>query len=482
MSIESSPTIPRAPQSGEKVLIEISPEAVNQPASQPTDFRRFHALDSLRAAMVLLGIVVHAGLSYSHMPQSQLWPFKNAQATVVADAVMTASGLFRMPVFFVLAGFFAALIYEKRGRTGLLRDRFRRIALPFLVGWLTMFPLIRAGFVYANSRAVGLPPASAWAGVARTFRSGAVFAEASPIHLWFLEYLMIYYGLALAVLGVPRVRPWLLSVAHRFGKGPLGPALLTAGPLMATPMGLIPAPLSFVPEPVSLTAHAIAFTFGWALFGQSETLRGLGRRAGVCLILALGSLPIGGMALRLRCQVLPPGAFGALPPGAEQALASGPFPQLAMAPGSTAALGVGLGAQAVLACSSALTTWLLVVGVTGLFVRYLDRPIGGVRYVADASYWLYLAHFPLVVWIPIALGGLSLSAVSKLGLVVAASIGSLLAIREAGRLVTARFGIRPSRRARSRRVPRPREHQGDAPSGEGKVTLQPVASSTLATL
>ena len=64
------------------------------------------------------------------------------------------------------------------------------------------------------------------------------------------------------------------------------------------------------------------------------------------------------------------------------------------------------------------------------------------------------AHFPLVVWIPIALGGLSLSAVSKLGLVVAASIGSLLAIREAGRLVTARFGIRAPRRARLRRVPR----------------------------
>ena len=129
------------------------------------------------------------------------------------------------------------------------------------------------------------------------------------------------------------------------------------------------------------------------MFGQSETLRGLARRAGVCLILAIGSLLIGGMALRLRCQVLPPGAFGSLPPGAEQALASGPFPQLAIAPGSTAALGVGLGAQVVLACSSALTTWLLVVGLTGLIVRYLDRPIGGVRYLADASYWLYLRTF-----------------------------------------------------------------------------------------
>jgi len=86
--------------------------------------------------MMLLGIVVHAGLSYSHMPRSALWPFKDARATVVADVAMTASGLFRMPVFFLLAGFFAALLYEKRGRAGLLRDRLKRIALPFLAGWV----------------------------------------------------------------------------------------------------------------------------------------------------------------------------------------------------------------------------------------------------------------------------------------------------------------------------------------------------------
>ena len=66
-------------------MIDASTEAVNQVASQLTDSGRFHALDSLRAAMMLLGIVVHAGLWYSHMPRSRLWPFKNAQATVVAD-------------------------------------------------------------------------------------------------------------------------------------------------------------------------------------------------------------------------------------------------------------------------------------------------------------------------------------------------------------------------------------------------------------
>lgn len=91
---------------------------------------RYHAMDSLRAAMMLLGIVLHAGLSYTHMPRSPIWPFRDARSSVVCDAVMMASGLFRMPVFFMVAGFFAALIHQRRGGRGLLANRARRILVP----------------------------------------------------------------------------------------------------------------------------------------------------------------------------------------------------------------------------------------------------------------------------------------------------------------------------------------------------------------
>ena len=307
--------------------------------------------------------------------------------------------------------------------------------MPFLCVWFLTFPLVRSGFLFAESRAGGVPSASTWAGALEQAGSGLVFAGANPIHLWFLEYLIIYYALTLAVLGATRPGRRWRSAMERLTGGAAGPAVLTAAPLMASPIGLIPTPLSFLPEPVSFVAHGIAFAAGWALHGRAETLRGLGRRAGMRLVLGLALLPVAGMALRLRCLVLPPDAFGPLPPGAELALSSGHVPSLPMAPGSMAALAAGLAAQAVLACSSALTTWLLVFGVTGLFVRYCARPIGWVRYLADASYWLYLAHFPLMVWIPIALGGLELPALSKLSLVVAISMTSLLAIREAGHLV-----------------------------------------------
>ena len=117
-SLWSSHSSPIPGDSGD-ALIDDTSEAARPHSGATPNARRYHALDSLRAAMMFLGIVLHAGLSYSHMPRSATWPFKDARATVVADVVMTASGLFRMPVFFLLAGFFAASLHRKRGRAGL---------------------------------------------------------------------------------------------------------------------------------------------------------------------------------------------------------------------------------------------------------------------------------------------------------------------------------------------------------------------------
>jgi hypothetical protein len=47
------------------------------------------------------------------------------------------------------------------------------------------------------------------------------------------------------------------------------------------------------------------------------------------------------------------------------------------------------------ACSS-LACWLLIFGLTGLFLRYLNRPSRAMRYLSDSAYWLYLVH-PLVL-------------------------------------------------------------------------------------
>jgi hypothetical protein len=88
--------------------------------------------------------------------------------------------------------------------------------------------------------------------------------------------------------------------------------------------------------------------------------------------------------------------------------------------------------QLALAMISSLIIWSLIFGITGLFVRYLDRPIAWMRYLAGASYWIYLAHFPLMLWVPIAIADVDLPALVKLAVVLAVSLTLLLIAYESG--------------------------------------------------
>jgi hypothetical protein len=79
------------------------------------------------------------------------------------------------------------------------------------------------------------------------------------------------------------------------------------------------------------------------------------------------------------------------------------------------------------ALSYALMMWSLVVVTSGLFKRFLDRPSKTVRYIADSSYWLYLVHLPIVLWLQIAFAELSLHWSIKLAAISVITVfGSLL--------------------------------------------------------
>ena len=45
----------------------------------------------------------------------------------------------------------------------------------------------------------------------------------------------------------------------------------------------------------------------------------------------------------------------------------------------------------------ALAGWAWTLGLFGAGVRFLRRERGWIRYLADASYWMYLVHLPLVM-------------------------------------------------------------------------------------
>ena len=58
--------------------------------------------------------------------------------------------------------------------------------------------------------------------------------------------------------------------------------------------------------------------------------------------------------------------------------------------------------------------WSLVFLTLGIFNTLIKRPNKIISYLADASYWLYLVHLPLVIYLQVAFAELSLHWLIKL--------------------------------------------------------------------
>lgn len=128
---------------------------------RPTIDRR-HDLDALRAIAMLLGIVLHVALSFSPIP----WTVKDSQQSEFYYVLFSAIHGFRMPLFFMLSGFFTAMLWRKRGLGGLVKQRMKRIALPLFLGCLTIVPAMWAvGYLVSQPSPAGPHNASVWEAV-----------------------------------------------------------------------------------------------------------------------------------------------------------------------------------------------------------------------------------------------------------------------------------------------------------------------------
>jgi len=119
-----------------------------------TSTKRYHEFDALRGFAMLLGIVLHGLLSFMFIP---IWPAQDIHQNQTAYGLpLFAIHGFRMPVFFLISGFFTAMMWTKRGTRGLVVHRAKRILLPLIVGTIVVWPMI-----------IGL---GYWGGIAREKR------------------------------------------------------------------------------------------------------------------------------------------------------------------------------------------------------------------------------------------------------------------------------------------------------------------------
>ena len=89
---------------------------------------------------MLLGIVLHAALSFAPIP----WTVQDSQQSDFYYVLFACIHGFRMPLFFMLSGFFTAMLWRKRGLASLVKHRFKRIFLPLVIGCLTIVPAMWA--------------------------------------------------------------------------------------------------------------------------------------------------------------------------------------------------------------------------------------------------------------------------------------------------------------------------------------------------
>jgi fucose 4-O-acetylase-like acetyltransferase len=102
---------------------------------------RRHDLDALRAVAMLLGIALHGALAYIPMPEGA-YPVRDVRQNEMYGMFLAAVHGFRMPLFFLVSGFFTAMLWRKRGLAALLKHRVNRIFVPLLIGTFTIVPAV----------------------------------------------------------------------------------------------------------------------------------------------------------------------------------------------------------------------------------------------------------------------------------------------------------------------------------------------------
>ncbi len=372
---------------------------------------RLHALDAVRASALILGVALHGAQPFiSGLP----WMVQEAPSTALAAAWFTIH-LFRMPLFFLIGGFFGRMVLERRGVRGFIKDRSRRILVPLVVGVPTIMLLTGLAYmaggwiVGADARGLAAPPASA---------RRNLLDSINLMHLWFLYYLLMFY---VTVLGsralisavtkrtsrpssAPDRRPRLsavldrcVSVLVRSGSGPLLLALPAAAWYFRlrgwSPWGGLPAPFSLQPDVGAVLAYGSFFTFGWLLNRQQSFLASLEQRWMVHGAVALAAWAI--------CRVL----AGATPHW-------GPILS-----------GLPLAAYTVCYVGSAWSGSFALIGVALRFLPDLS-PVR--RYLAEASYWIYLLHIAVLLFFEQILHPLHWPAILKYAVSIAGAMSVLL--------------------------------------------------------
>ncbi len=415
----------------------------------PVISQRYHALDRVRASAMLLGVVYHTIVFRMFVGgASPGFPGAADGSRWFSDWLHN----FRMPLFFLISGFFGRMMLEKYGTRDYLKRRWQRIAIPLAIGMFTFSPLYivtrdlmagapRPGFGPMGPPPSGEPPGgfanmpppppgfmppplqrfdadgdgtlseAEWKEARKDFRpppgggpggpmpgpfgaSGGGLSErlfgryASYFHLHHLWFL--WYLLVFVTIG-----PWVTRA--------LGWALLRPTPEAADRMslhlirsGVAPVLFGLLATPALMMTPSM---FGWSLGLAPAIFRGF---PDFLLhydpdMVFFGVFFLWGWWLHRHREAMPtlgrawiPNLMLGLVAFAASTALSDAYSRRAGIPHYAL---IRLTGYALYCLCTAFTASAFI----GVFLRYFDRPSGTWRYLADTALWVYLIHQPLVI-------------------------------------------------------------------------------------
>jgi len=349
---------------------------------------RIPFLDFIRSSCMLLGVFFHSVISYTYIcPPFWLTPdeYKNP----FFDFFVFTLHSFRMEVFFLVSGFFACLLLQKRGSLGFINNRVRRILFPFVIFWVII--LLSIADIPQNT--------------ATDFK----FSGMPIFHLWFLYYLLLFYSIFLGIMFILNQFPNLLPkvckyIEIQFARHIHFPAashiiilsLLTFLPLCFMKSTLVDTPLGFNPILNLLIYYSLFFIFGILLQKQMHLISALAKNRWYYLMTALFLIS---MLFPVYLKLGYTAPFSSIETG-------------------SGFLNFRLG--------YAILTWSLVFSTIGFGFQHFNFENKILRYLSDSSYWIYLMHLGVVLYLQSKVMNLSISPFLKLFIVFLGSFSILL--------------------------------------------------------
>ena len=330
-------------------------------------------IDYLRNFANITRCCIHASVPYM-VTFAPIWPVDD-KGSWFFDFAIFEGHLFVMELFFMISGFMFAMELKKSSIPKILKHRFKRIVIPFILGLIILVPIVLSLFSLGNH--VGFTFLH-FDVLKKSYISGWVlgFENFFPTaHLWFLYYLIIFYILTLFF----RKIIFKIKMNSVFKLVFVG-VFISSVCMFFMQRWIVENPLTLLPEIPSLIHFYMFFLIGFVTCTNSVLIDKINRNSKYLLSAGL-FLSLGAIISQLWFERVDLEYYFLI---------------------KVIAI--------LLSCSS---IYFLVLGLWGYCSCLNLKDSKYLRYITDSSYWVYLSNMPIVVILHIILIPLNISVFLK---------------------------------------------------------------------